>query len=747
MNNFYKFLSISAIVVFGLSSCNNQQSAVDEKDNVILEDVYGLADRVLDGRSDNFIFKLADDDSGDDFFELSSENGMILISGKNGISLASGLNYYLKKYCNSQYTIIDKQMNLPEKLPLPELVERVSTDFEYRYFFNVCTFGYTMAWWEWEEWERQIDWMAMNGINMPLAITGQEAVWYEVYKELGFSDKQIAEFLVGPAYLPWGWMGNVDGLGGPLPRSWMEKHKELQNKILKRERSFGMTPVLQAFSGHVPESLKDVYPEASLRKTGDWSAGFGGTYFLDPSDSLFNRIGKLFIEKQTEMYGTDHYYSADCFNEINPDTDDPDFLASMSKTVYNTISAADSQAVWVMQAWFLYYSVGDFWKEPQSKALLGGVADDKMIILDLYGEFHPTWKKQSSFYGKPWIWNVLHNFGGRTSMSGKLYDIDNGLDEAINSPDKGNLSGIGMAMEYFGNNPVIQEYVMDKVWSTGDPDVENWLNSYVENRYGTKNEFADKAWDGMLKTVYNTHKQTGTFLCERPGFYNSELSYRTSPIPDYDQQVLTQALGDLLKCADNFRDLDTYQFDLVNLTRQFISPLAYNWILELEDAYLNNDMGTFIRVKSQFTSLLLDFDLLLASRKEYLLGSWLEDAKRWGDTDEEKALYEWNARNIITLWGEECTEGQYDDLNTYAYKQWSGLFTDYHLVRWNRFFNEVEEAMKSNKEWDRSVFLESSCQWEKNWSLERNTFQSSPEGDPVKLSKYIWDKYLPYMTF
>ncbi len=738
-------LIITSFVLL-LCSCNTDNTSLtkQDKNDIMLSNVYDLAKRILENRADNFVFEQTGQESSADFFEISERNGKILIKGNNGISMASGLNWYLKKFCNAQFTVIDKQMNLPDELPLPKTTERIQTKYKYRYFFNVCTFGYTMAWWNWEDWERHIDWMAMNGINLPLAITGQEAVWYEVYKELGFSDKQIGEFLVGPAYLPWGWMGNVDGLGGPLPKSWMEKHKLLQQRILNRERAFGMTPILQGFTGHVPESLKELYPDVTLHKTGNWSAGFGGTHFLDPADDLFKRIGKLFIEKQTEMYGTDHYYSADCFNEVNPDTDDTEFLANMSKSVYQSIAAADSQAVWVMQAWFLHYSIHDFWKEPQSKALIGAVPDDKMIILDLYGELHPTWKKRSSFYGKPWIWNVLHNFGGRTSMSGKINDMARRLDEALQSPEKGNLSGIGMAMEYFGNNPVVEEFVMGMVWNKEVPDVKEWLSSYISNRYGRENEFAEKAWEGMLTTVYNTHKQTGTFLCERPGFYNPEMSYRTSPIPDYDQKALGEALDNLFKCSDEFGDLETYKFDVVNLTRQYINPLAYKWILELENAYKQKDVNTFLKVKERFISLIQDFDVLLSTRKEYLLGIWLEDAKGWGETDEEQALYEWNARNLITLWGEECTENQYDDLNNYAYKQWAGMFSDYHLVRWNKFFDEVEKAMKNNESWDRTKFLESSCKWEKSWSHNKNLFPSVPVGDPVEVSKTISLKYAPF---
>jgi alpha-N-acetylglucosaminidase len=366
------------------------------------------------------------------------------------------------------------------------------------------------------------------------------------------------------------------------------------------------------------------------------------------------------------------------------------------------------------------------------------------MILDLYGEVNPVWKKQSAFFGKPWIWNVLHNFGGRTSMSGKLEDMSSNLKDAINSPERGDFSGIGMAMEYFGNNPIVQEFVTSMIWEKQIPDVKEWVSSYVTNRYGKKNEFALKAWDGMLKTVYNSHKQTGTFLCERPGFYNPKLTYRTSPIPDYDTKILGESLKNLLNCSEEFKHLKTYQFDVVNLTRQFISPLAYYWILDLENAYKKKDINEFLKLKSMYLNLIKDFDVLLSTKKEYLLGDWVESAKKWGDNKQEKNLYEWNARNLITLWGEKCTEGQFDDLNNYAYKQWAGMFTDYHLVRWNKFFDEVESAMRRNENWDRAAFLESSCNWEKSWSYNKNTFPTIPKGDPIKVSKQIFDKYVPY---
>lgn len=56
--------------------------------------------------------------------------------------------------------------------------------YRFRYYQNVCTFSYSAVWWDWPRWQREIDWMALNGINLPLAFTGQEALWQEVCANL-----------------------------------------------------------------------------------------------------------------------------------------------------------------------------------------------------------------------------------------------------------------------------------------------------------------------------------------------------------------------------------------------------------------------------------------------------------------------------------------------------------------------------------------------------------------------------------
>ena len=59
--------------------------------------------------------------------------------------------------------------------------------------------------------------------------------------------------------------------------------------------------------------------------------------------------------------------------------------------------------------------------------LLSGVPLGKMIVLDLFAEVHPIWKKSNSFYGQPFIWCMLHNFGGNLGLYGTVERVSKGM--------------------------------------------------------------------------------------------------------------------------------------------------------------------------------------------------------------------------------------------------------------------------------------------------------------------------------
>ncbi len=136
----------------------------------------GLAKRILGEKVSAVRFELLED-TQKDTYELETVGSKVVIRGNNANSMAVGLNRYLQEYCLANVSWYDyNPVELPQTMPSVPSKIRVEAAVPQRFFLNYCTFGYTMPWWNWDQWERFIDWMALNGVNMPLAITGQETL-------------------------------------------------------------------------------------------------------------------------------------------------------------------------------------------------------------------------------------------------------------------------------------------------------------------------------------------------------------------------------------------------------------------------------------------------------------------------------------------------------------------------------------------------------------------------------------------
>jgi alpha-N-acetylglucosaminidase len=697
-----------------------------------------LIKRVLPKQASHFVVEPLSAKNAKDVFEIESRNNKIVLRGNNGVAIASALYYYLNEFCHCQLTWNGENLTLPALLPPVKNKVQKESPYTYRYYLNYCTFNYSMSWWDWSRWEKEIDWMALHGINMPLAITGEEYTWYKVYKEMGFTDEELKNFFSGPSYFAWFWMGNLDGWGGPLPLHWMESHKELQQKIVQRQRDLGMKPVLPAFTGHVPDAFKQKFPTAKLKQT-NWKNGFADTYILDSEDPLFAQIGKKFLQMQTQLYGTDHQYSADTFNENEPPSDEPEFLRKLSARVYEGMKGADPQAVWVMQGW-LFYSDRKFWEAPQIKALLDAVPNDKMILLDLATEIEPVWKRTEAFYGKPWIWNMLNNFGGNTNLFGRMETVATEPAHALHDKVSGQLKGIGLTMEGIEQNPVIYELMTSHTWRDQPVDLNVWLPQYVRNRYGVQNAHAEKAWDILRNTVYtvpaNLYKRDGaeSIVQARPTF-DSMTRWANTRL-NYDAKDLLPAWDELIAAANACKGSEGFRFDLVDVTRQVLANYALPLQRKFVAAYEQKDSKAFMQYGNEFLQLISDMDALLATRKDFLLGRWVAEARSWGSTGKEKRLYEKNAKDLITLWGDAESP-----LHEYACRQWSGLLNDFYKPRWQQFFQKATTALRAGKELDKEGLEKEIAQWEWRWVNQRKDYPVTTFGDAVAISKALYKKY------
>jgi alpha-N-acetylglucosaminidase len=109
----------------------------------------------------------------------------------------------------------------------------------------------------------------------------------------------------------------------------------------------------------------------------------------------------------------------DQYNENVPFSGEADYLRNISRDTMTSLRSADPDAVWLMQAFlfvdfanlqgWLFFDQATFWTDDRVEAYLTGVEDPtEMIVLDLFSEAEPQWNRTKSYYGKKWVWCLLH---------------------------------------------------------------------------------------------------------------------------------------------------------------------------------------------------------------------------------------------------------------------------------------------------------------------------------------------------
>lgn len=635
-----------------------------------------------------------DPSSGDCFFEYHVAEGRLKVKANSPVSLCKGVYDYLKTSHSGLYSWSGSSLRLPRAFN-SDLRKRVVSPFSHHYYLNVCTFGYTMAYWDWARWEKEIDWMALHGIDMPLAYVGYEAIISRVWKKMGLSDAGINGFFTGPAHLPWLEMGNISKIDGPLNEAWYKRQIALQHKILNRMRELGMKPICPAFAGYVPAEFKEKFPKSNILVSK--SMQFFTNNMLSPYDPLFARILTEYIKEWEKEFGACEYYQADSFNEVDipfppkGSAERAHLFATYGENVYRAIKAGNPNAVWTMQGWMFGYQK-DIWDYATLEALVSRVPQDKLLIVDLAVDYNKNlwkipfnWDKFRGFFGKPWIYSVIPNMGGRCGLSGIMEFYANGHLTALNSPYRGNLVAFGFAPEGIENNEVLFELLTDVGWTREHTDIHEWLRNYSINRYGKTTPQLEKFWEYLLQSVY------GTFT-HRPLF-----NWQQTPSPFTEKAMnlndaYFKAFETFMACSKDLGNSRLYQTDMLEYMAMYLGGKAELLIRMIENEYVQGNTVQAKRYEEDFERLLLGIDQLLTKHPNMRFEKWIARAKEAAVGDAQKAQYETNARRILTIWG--------PPLPDYAARLWSGLVRDYYLVRWKNYF----EGKRSGIPYDDAAF-------------------------------------------
>ena len=612
---------------------------------------------------------------GEHEFEVEEQGGCLVVRGNTPVAQCRGFYAAVREsgrgICSWSGCCFAPG-NWPAGMQL-----RGCSPFPLRYYLNVVTFGYTTAFWDWSRWEQEIDWMALHGINAPLALTAQEAIMARVYRRMGLSEEEIAHSFTGPAHLPWLRMGNISGTDAPLPASWHDDQVALQHRILARMRELGMQPICPGFSGVVSAAWVRRHPLAQVLQLHWGGQKRFETYLLQAQSPEFARMQKMFVEEWEREFGSCTHYLIDSFNEM-PVPEELD-LAAYGEAVHRSLQAAHPGAVWVMHGWMFGYQ-RHIWSAARLQELLSRIPDESMLLLDLAADYtHLLWKQPANsafyngFFGKPWVLSYIPNMGGKTACTGVLAFYASHHASILNAPAHHHPVGFGFAPEGLENNEVIYELLSDAAWNPQGIELLPWLENYSRCRYGGCPPGIMQYWQAMLRGPYGSFTDHPRYAWQgRSGRVRNTVCTRE----------LLPALRHLAACYDALRHSPLYLADLREIGALWLGSHKPAPDFRLMDA-------------------------LLAGHPLHRLERWLAMARAHGTSPEESDYYERSARRIITTWG--------PGVEDYAAKLWSGLIRDYYAPRYHL---EQGGATPSRLE-----------AWENNWVEQQHGTSPAPDAE------------------
>ena len=436
-------------------------------------------------------------------------------------------------------------------------------------------------------------------------------------------------------------------------------------------------------------------------------------------------------DEQKKLFGTDHIYGLDPFNEVDPPSFEPEYLRKIASDMYATLTAADPKAQWMQMTWMFYFDK-DKWTSERMKALLTGVPQNKMILLDYHCENVELWKRTEHFHDQPYIWCYLGNFGGNTTLTGNVKESGARLENALINGG-GNLKGIGSTLEGLDVMQFPYEYILEKAWNLNVDD-NKWIECLADRHVGCVSQSVRDAWKRLFNDIYVQVPRTlGTLPGYRPAL-NKNSEKRTSNV--YSNVELLEVWRKLNEAPSDRRD--AFRLDLITVGRQVLGNYFLDVKVEFDRMVEAKDHQALKACGEKMKEILNDLDKLNAFHPYCSLDKWIDDARKMGDSPQLKDYYEKNARNLITTWG--------GSLNDYASRSWAGLISDYYAKRWEVYIDTFIKAVGEGVEVDQKQLEDELKEIEEGWVNAtdrkdvRKDVHSTTDG-LLSFSTFLFSKY------
>jgi alpha-N-acetylglucosaminidase len=649
----------------------------------------GVLERLLPHQARQFDLRTLASPEGHERFRISQAGGRIRVAGSTPSALLFGVNWYLKYVAHVQISPNGDRVGT-SPFPLPRTVIAKETRYAYRYALNENVDGYSAPYWDWPRWQREIDVLALSGINAVLIERGTDTVLYRTFRDVGYADAQIRRWLTQPAHQNWQLMGNLCCFAGPISRALLQKRLLSAQRIVARLRELGITPVLPGFYGIVPADFARRFPAAHVVPQGKW-AGFTRPGWLDPRDPLFARLARAFYRRQRALFGDSTIYDMEIFQEGGQSGNVP--VAQGARAVQAALLAAHPGASWMMLAW----------QGNPRQALLAGVDRRHLLIIDIDHNRVPRDDRRRDFRNAPFLFGGLWEFGGRTTLGANVWNITERLQRLARTNP--NMAGTAVFTEGMDTNPFAFDLFTEMAWRSGPVDIARWTAGYVRRRYGAADRHALAAWSVLIRTAYDIRVDNVVFNSERdaaqeslfdaqPGLAVDRASNWSPQGMRYSAVAFEEVLPRMLQVAPALRGSATYRYDLVDIARQTLANQSRVLLPRIKAAYEEKSLPSFTALTHCWLGLMDLEDRLLASDGAFLLGGWLARVPPWASSRAELARLDFDARSILTVWGDrQASEAA--ALHDYGNKDWAGLTHDYYRMRWQKYFDGLAESLRT----------------------------------------------------
>ena len=689
----------------------------------------GVLHRLMPHLATQFQLALVSRPDHKDFFLISGTRGHIRVEAATQPTVLYGVNWYLKYVAHLHVSPNGLQLG-PSNLVLPAPhapIEKPAL-YPWRYALNENVDGYSAPYWDEKRWQHEIDILALSGTNAVLIERGMDLVLYRTFRDSGYSDEAIRNWIVQPAHQNWQLMGNMCCFQAPVSMELLDKRSESAKRLIAMLRSLGITPVLPGYYGIVPADFASLNPGAHVITQGDWN-GFTRPGWLDPRDPYFGKLAESFYRHQHELYGDSAIYDMEIFQEGGAAGDVP--VPEAAKKVQQALMRVHPGALWMLLGW----------QQNPTQELLSSIDTSHVVIAEIEQGRIPREDRDREFRGASWLYGGLWEFGGRTTMGAPLYDYAVRLPLMAKHPGS-RIAGTALFTEGLDTNPYAFDLYTEMAWHEDPVDLTHWTDAYATRRYGADDPHARSAWQILLKTAYgyraDGNMQHGERDAPHDSIFNAQPSLTSTHAatwsPDvlrYTSSDLAPALTELLQVAPALRSTETYRYDLVDVARQVMANESRRMLPLIKRAYETKNKIAFASLTKEWLDKMELQNNLLETNQFFLLGRWLAFVPPWASSPAELDRLNYDARSILTTWGDR--HASEFGLHEYGNRDWAGLTSDYYIPRWQMYFDSLSTSLATGE-------APKSIDWYAfgdKWNHSRKMYNVNPQGDPYEAALTI----------